>query len=356
MPKCTHRGCEQEFSESENSDTACQYHPLPPIFHEGLKGWQCCSKRVTDFDDFLKIPGCTTGRHSTAPVPAPTPAPSKPAHESAPKHSHIENGVEHYGLPVTPPPPAMRSTPVPFPPATPPPNEVTKESIIEVEEEDDLSIPVPPGTTCKHKGCGVQYKDDATSRFEGGEEATCIYHPGVPVFHEGSKGWSCCSRRVLEFDEFLKIKGCKIGKHLFVGSGKKDDEKKEELVDCRHDWYQTQTHIIMSVFAKKVNKNDSNITIHQQSIEMDLKMADGKRYHKTIILFEPIDPEQSKYEVLTTKVELKLKKTSGISWPSLEPTENITSYTTFGLTGTSGTVGGKEMHIAGDVPIYALKK
>lgn len=26
----------------------------------------------------------------------------------------------------------------------------------------------------------------------------------------------CCKRRVLEFDEFLKIEGCKTGRHLFV--------------------------------------------------------------------------------------------------------------------------------------------
>lgn len=42
------------------------------------------------------------------------------------------------------------------------------------------------------------------------------------IFHEGSKGYLCCKRRVLEFDEFMKIPGCKEGKHLFVGS-KKDE-------------------------------------------------------------------------------------------------------------------------------------
>lgn len=84
-------------------------------------------------------------------------------------------------------------------------------------EEDDESIPVPEGTTCKRRGCGRVWKDAATSRGEGAE-ATCHYHPGAPIFHEGSKGWSCCPRKVLDFDEFLKIGGCKEGKHLFVGS------------------------------------------------------------------------------------------------------------------------------------------
>ena len=56
-----------------------------------------------------------------------------------------------------------------------------------------------------------------------------MYHPGQPLFHEGSKGWTCCSKKVLEFDEFMKIEGCKQkSKHLFVGSGK--HQKREEAV------------------------------------------------------------------------------------------------------------------------------
>lgn len=54
-------------------------------------------------------------------------------------------------------------------------------------------------------------------------KATCTstysrkqFHPGVAIFHEGSKGYSCCSRKVLEFDQFLKLPGCKKGKHRFL--------------------------------------------------------------------------------------------------------------------------------------------
>jgi len=30
------------------------------------------------------------------------------------------------------------------------------------------------------------------------------------------QGYLCCKRRVLEFDEFLKIEGCQIGRHCFI--------------------------------------------------------------------------------------------------------------------------------------------
>lgn len=38
MPKCTHRGCEKQFNDAENTDKACVYHSGAPIFHEGKCG------------------------------------------------------------------------------------------------------------------------------------------------------------------------------------------------------------------------------------------------------------------------------------------------------------------------------
>lgn len=41
------------------------------MFHDALKGWSCCSRRSTDFTEFLNIPGCTNGRHSNEKPPEP---------------------------------------------------------------------------------------------------------------------------------------------------------------------------------------------------------------------------------------------------------------------------------------------
>lgn len=116
--------------------------------------------------------------------------------------------------------PAPKSTPTvseasrgpvvaPEPTATPPPP--PPES-----EDDDPSLEVPQGKICRRKACGHQYTGESR------DDEKCVFHPGAPIFHEGSKGYTCCKRRVLEFDEFMKIEGCKTkGNHLFVGSGKK---------------------------------------------------------------------------------------------------------------------------------------
>jgi hypothetical protein len=79
-------------------------------------------------------------------------------------------------------------------------------------------------------------------------------------------------------------------------------------------------------------------------------------FHLTFCSFQPIDPTASKVEILSTKIELSLKKSNGISWVSIEPNTEVTSWTTFGTTGMVGTVGGKEAVIAGDAPISLLKK
>lgn len=153
----------------------------------------------------MEIPPCTTGKHSTVDdtpvvpekpkdkaVPAPQPVPARPALSTA-----------------TVAPPSKPSTPVP-----------------EEPESDDPSLEIPANATCRRRGCNTSY-DPSISR----EEEKCVHHPGQPIFHEGAKGWSCCKKRVLEFDEFLKLPGCsEKQKHLFVGKRKPAGEEKVQSV------------------------------------------------------------------------------------------------------------------------------
>lgn len=50
MKKCKRHGCRQQYQDSENTDTSCNYHPGKPIFHDTKKGWTCCNKIVYDWD------------------------------------------------------------------------------------------------------------------------------------------------------------------------------------------------------------------------------------------------------------------------------------------------------------------
>lgn len=337
---CTNSGCGKHYNPLENNDTACEYHPKGPIFHEGLKGWACCSKRVTEFEDFLKIPGCTVGPHSN--VKRDNDIKTLKEAEIKAEVTKDDSGVEVYNMN-----PSSSTTSV---------NQMTTETPKKEEKpkikEEDLNDPadavIAVGTCCKRKTCGKKYVDESS------REEECVFHPGEPIFHEGSKGWTCCSRKVLEFDEFLKIKGCKKGKHRFTDVAV-DGEKKSEVVQCRHDWYQTQSSVIISIFAKKVDKTKTKVQFTENKLIVDIIFLDGKIFQYHTNLSQPIIPDQSKYEILSTKVEINLKKANGISWPTIEPNSNVVSWTTFGVEGSVGTVGSKKMYVAQDVAVNQIR-
>ena len=56
-----------------------------------------------------------------------------------------------------------------------------------------------------------------------------------------AQGYFCCKRRVLEFEEFLKIEGCAEGRHLFVRKSKGGDvcdaRDKVTIFAVRCYWY-----------------------------------------------------------------------------------------------------------------------
>lgn len=56
----------------------------------------------------------------------------------------------------------------------------------------------------------------------------CDHHPGVPVFHEGMKYWSCCNKKTSDFNAFLEQVGCSQGKHCWI---------KETVISCNYCFY-----------------------------------------------------------------------------------------------------------------------
>ncbi|CAG8953227.1 hypothetical protein HYFRA_00003429 [Hymenoscyphus fraxineus] len=313
--KCVHQSCAKLYTDP---DEDCQYHPGPPIFHEGQKGWKCCKPRVLTFDEFLSIAPCTTGKHSTTDLP---PQIEKKQGGDA---SEIATLVEKSS---TPTPEASRGpVSAPQPTATPPPP--PPES-----EDDDASLEIPKGKMCRRKACGSSYTGESR------ENEKCVFHPGAPIFHEGSKGYTCCKRRVLEFDEFMRIEGCATkDRHLFIGSGdkKKGNSGGEEVLETvRHDFYQTPTAAIASFFLKKIDKENSKVEFAERELILDLVTKDAipKRYKTAVPLFGPINTTTSTFKILGTKMEVNFLKADGISWPVLRSDEPVTEIIQMGKAG-----------------------
>lgn len=69
---------------------------------------------------------------------------------------------------------------------------------------------MPVGTVCKNGGCGGVYQSPES------DQTICCHHPGAPIFHEGMKFWSCCTKRTSDFAAFLNQKGCAEGQHKWI--------------------------------------------------------------------------------------------------------------------------------------------
>jgi hypothetical protein len=299
-----------------------QYYGVQcPLTKLAQPGWKCCKPRVLTFEEFLSISPCTQGKHSTTDVPPQIEkksAETQDTSESQTLGSKLSAAVSSVPsrAPVSPQP---ISTPPPPPPES---------------EDDDPSLDIPDGKVCRRKTCNAAYQKGKPRS----DDEKCVHHPGVPIFHEGSKGYSCCKRRVLEFDQFMKMEGCKTSpRHLFIGSGQDRKSKAgpgaatsgsgEELLETvRSDFYQTPSAVIASFFLKKIDSAKAVVKFEAQALNLDLPTADAqpKRYRTTVPLFGEIDPVKSAYKILGTKLEVTLHKADGASWPVLRSDERTT--------------------------------
>lgn len=297
-------------------------------------GWKCCKKRVLTFEEFMDIPPCTEGLHSTQELSAIEDQKNPEIVESCPtpKSQSFEPTLRN-------PIPAAR------PVATPLPSPET--------EEDEPDINIPDGKICRRRACHQLYR---TGQLRNKEK--CVFHPGEPIFHEGSKGYSCCKRRVLEFDQFLKIQGCQTkNRHLFVGNCKVEEENKVDT-DCmgtevilntvryvgtllspqymihrtnftlkceRHDFYQTLSTVVASIFLKNICKEKAKVEFNEDTILLDLVTMDPvpKHLKAAVPLYGKIDAQNSSFKIFRTKLELLLTKDCINSWPVLRRDEQL---------------------------------
>uniref|UniRef100_A0A3Q3XI68 Uncharacterized protein n=1 Tax=Mola mola TaxID=94237 RepID=A0A3Q3XI68_MOLML len=87
---------------------------------------------------------------------------------------------------------------------------------------------------------------------------------------------------------------------------------------CRHDWYQTESQVIVTVMAKNVPKDGVCVNFTEKELSATVQLASGENYNLHLHLLHPILPQQSTFKILSSKVEFKLKKTDCTRWEKLE--------------------------------------
>lgn len=229
-----------------------------PNFHDAYKGWTCCKRKSTSFTEFLNFKGCTTGKHSS----------EKPEEQEKPQQTEQEmDTLIQRAKPAAPIQTNVLKRPsfsAPLVTIQPTVNPAFKQQIDSLDLSNSSKMTqinngeVVVGTSCKRGGCVVAYESAESN------SNACIHHPGVPIFHEGCKFWSCCKKRTSDFTAFLNQVGCVTGKHLWH---KVEDST---MVKCKWDWHQTPSNVVVVIYAKMYDYNRSYVKLNPIHLEAKL--------------------------------------------------------------------------------------
>lgn len=139
------------------------------------------------------------------------------------------------------------------------------------------------------------------------------FDKALDVFKEGQKRFE--SEKV--FDDWIKKCNDKQPK---INQPNTDcpATKAPSSSSVRHEWYQTHTHVIITVFAKNVKKDNLSVDVNDRQIKLHIKDYQGLPYDLNLELAHAVVSQESNIKLLSTKIEIKLKKNEGIQWAKLE--------------------------------------
>ncbi|KAM4699765.1 protein SGT1 homolog isoform 2-T4 [Discoglossus pictus] len=112
------------------------------------------------------------------------------------------------------------------------------------------------------------------------------------------------------------IKKCE--EKINVSPTTKSTTEQPASLKYKHDWYQTESHIIITIMIKNVQKNDVQVQFSDKELNANVKLPSGDNYNLNMCLLHSIVPDHSTFKVLSTKIEIKMKKTEALRWEKLE--------------------------------------
>uniref|UniRef100_A0A8B9NFX9 SGT1 homolog, MIS12 kinetochore complex assembly cochaperone n=1 Tax=Accipiter nisus TaxID=211598 RepID=A0A8B9NFX9_9AVES len=86
----------------------------------------------------------------------------------------------------------------------------------------------------------------------------------------------------------------------------------------KYDWYQTESQVIVTIMIKNAQKDDVSVQFSEKEMNASVRLPSGEDYNLKLVLLHSIVPEQSTFKVLSTKVEIKMKKPEAVRWEKLE--------------------------------------
>ena len=85
-----------------------------------------------------------------------------------------------------------------------------------------------------------------------------------------------------------------------------------------YDWYQTQTHVIITIRIANLKENDVKVTIINDALDVICQLIDGRQFRMHFNLYKGVIVSDSNWAVDTSKLVINLRKHDRKRWHSLE--------------------------------------
>ena len=120
----------------------------------------------------------------------------------------------------------------------------------------------------------------------------------------------------------LESKGKQTAGTAAAAVGQTQTTAKEKI---RTEFFQSPTTVTISIFAKGVPKDRTEIIIEERNLEVRFPTSEIDIYDYTLSpLFQKINPSKSSYRVTPHKIEIILAKgVPGVKWAALEGDESV---------------------------------
>ncbi|KAK4431419.1 protein SGT1 [Sesamum alatum] len=86
----------------------------------------------------------------------------------------------------------------------------------------------------------------------------------------------------------------------------------------RHEFYQKPEEVVVTIFAKGIPANSVVVDFGEQILSVTIELPGEEAYHFQPRLFGKIIPAKCRYDVMSTKIEIRLAKSDTVHWTSLE--------------------------------------
>ncbi|XP_076162807.1 suppressor of G2 allele of skp1 [Ptiloglossa arizonensis] len=94
------------------------------------------------------------------------------------------------------------------------------------------------------------------------------------------------------------------------------DNNEMPVPKIRYDWYQTETHVIVTILTK--NAQNVKVVCEKHTLSVSALLPSGNDYSLELDLAHPVVSDQCSHKVVPSKIEIKLKKQDGFRWNALE--------------------------------------